>query len=197
MDAFPKPWANPEVSTISFKASFGVQWLTTRRSCPGSPRLCDTSGSDSPKYVRYPDTACASLKPVVQSTVYVQQQPALQHPGSPPPRCLPRCPHTSMGAFSRASSYPEVSTISFEASFGARSLTTRRSCPGSPRPCDDSRSDSPKSVHYTDTTCTSLTLVVQPTVHMQRQSALLHLDLSPFLTAPTPPWAHSQGLRHT
>src|SRR5258708_19931393 len=96
MGAFPRPSAYPEVSTISFKASFGARSLTTRISCPGSPRPCDASGSESPKYVRYPDTACASLKPVVQSTVHARQQPALGlppplAPSLPPP--TPPCPH--------------------------------------------------------------------------------------------------------
>ena len=53
----------------------------------------------------------------------------------------------------------------------ARSLTTRRSCPGSPRLCDNSRSDSPMYVRYTHTAYTSLMLVVQPTVHAQQQLA--------------------------
>ena len=61
MGAFPRPSANPEVSTVSFKASFSVQRLTTRRSCPGSPRPGSDSGSDSPMYVCSTDIEYTSL----------------------------------------------------------------------------------------------------------------------------------------
>ena len=61
MGTFPRPSANPEVSTVSFKASFGVQWLTTRRSCPGLPRLGSDSGTDSPMYMCSTDIKYTSL----------------------------------------------------------------------------------------------------------------------------------------
>ena len=61
MGAFSRPSAYPEVSTVSFKASFGVQWLTTQRPCPGSPRLGNDSGSDSPMYMCSTDIKYTSL----------------------------------------------------------------------------------------------------------------------------------------
>ena len=114
-------------------------------------------------HMRSSDACSSSHSPPAAATGFVA-------PGSaPPPRRLPRRPHTSMCAYPRPLAYPEVSTIS---SFGVQRLTTRGSCPGSPRPCDDSGSNSPMYVRYTDTACASLTLVVQSTVHARRQPAL-------------------------
>ena len=78
-------------------------------------------------------------------------------PGSAPFPCrLSHRPHTSMGAFPRPLAYPEVSSISL---FGVQWLTTRRSCPGSPRPRDNSGSISLMYVCYTHIDYTSLMLV--------------------------------------
>ena len=95
-----------------------------------------------------------------------------------PPRRLPRRPHTSMRAFSRSSAYPEVSTISFKASFSVQPLTIQRPCPDLARPCNDSGSDSSMYVHYTYTACTFLMLVAQLTVHARRILSLYHLGPS-------------------
>src|SRR5258708_3796448 len=107
-----------------------------------------------------------------------------------------------MRALSRSPACPEVSTVSFKASFGARWLTTPRSCSGSPRPCDDSGSVSLISVRYTDIVHTSLMLVACPTVYARRISALdfpplLATFLTALLAAPTLQYAHSQGLWNT
>ena len=86
MCAFSRPLAYPEVSMIP---SFSVQQLTTRRSCPDSPRLCNNSGSDSPKYVHYADTPCTSLELIIQLTVLTRHigfvAPLALPPSSPPP----------------------------------------------------------------------------------------------------------------
>ena len=141
--------------------------------------------------MRVTDASSAVHSPRATATGYVAPW------GFPLLAAFPRRPHSSMGAFPWPSAYPEVSTISFKASFSARSLTTRTSCPGSPRPCDDSGSDPPRYVRHPDTVCTSLKPVVQFTVHARQRPALQHPGASPllaaFLAAPTPPWAHSQA----
>ena len=151
------------------------------KTLPRLGRPWNDSGSDSSRYVRHIDTTCASLT-LPQST----------HGGNrlcstwicPPPPCrLPHCPHTSTGAFTRPLAYPEVSSIS---SFGIQRLTTQRSSPGSPRPCNDFGSVSLKYVRYIDTACASLMLVMPSTVHARRQPACSTLDvpLAAFLAAP-------------
>lgn len=65
--------------------------------------------------------------------------------------------------------------------------------------CDNSGSNSPMYVHYTDTACTSLTLVVQPTVHAQQPLALSTLDLPPSSPPSSLPCTsmHYQGPQYT
>ena len=96
-------------------------------------------------HMRVSDACSSSRSPPVAAFVA---------PGSAPPPCrLPHHPHTSTSVFPRPLAYPEVSSIS---SFGVQWLTTRRSCPGSPRPGNDSGSDSPMYVRCTDIEYTSL-----------------------------------------
>ena len=136
--------------------------------------------------MRFSDACSSSCSPPVVAFVA---------PGSAPPPCpLPHHPHTSTGAFTRPLAYPEVSSTS---SFSVQRLTSQRSCSGSPRPYDDSRSDSPRYVRHPDTACASLKPVVQSTVHARRRPALQHPGASPllaaFLAAPTLPCAHSKA----
>ena len=130
-------------------------------------------------HMRLSDACNSSHSPPVAATGFLA-------PGSCPPPCrLPHCPHTSTDAFLRPLAYLEVSSIS---SFGVQRLATRRSSPGSPRPCNNSGSISLKYVRYRDTACASLMHVVLSTVHMQRQPACSTLNVPlAFLAAPTPP----------
>ena len=154
---------------MSFKASFSARSLTTRISCPGSPSLCDDSGSDSPPQVRAPPRYRMSITEAC-SAVYSPRAAATGFAapwGFPPPRRLPRRPPHLHGRILKALGIPKGKYDSLKALFGARSLTTRGSFPGSPRPCDDSGSDSPIYVRYIDTAYASLKPVVQSTVHVQ------------------------------
>jgi hypothetical protein len=88
-----------------------------------------------------------------------------------------------------------VSTISFKASFSVRWLTTRKHYAGLAGPSNNSRSDSSRYVHYTDTVFTPLMLVARPAVHARRISAL---DLPPprrLPRRPTPAYAYYKGIR--
>ena len=101
-------------------------------------------------HMSFSDACSSSHSPPVATTGFVAPESA------PPPCRLPHRPHSSTGAFPRPLAYPEVSSIS---SFGVQRLTTRRSCSGSPRPCDNSGSVSLMYVRYTDIEYTSLMLV--------------------------------------
>ena len=128
-------------------------------------------------HMRFSDACSSSRSPPVAATGFVA-------PGSAPFPChLSHRPHTSTGAFPRPLAYSEVSSISL---FSVQWLTTQRSCPSSPRLCNDFGSISLKYVHYTDTACASLMLVIPSTVHARRKPACSTLDvpLAAFLTAP-------------
>ena len=58
------------MSTISFKASFSVRRLTTRRHHAGLARLCNDSRSDPSRYVHYTDTVFTPLMLVARSAVH-------------------------------------------------------------------------------------------------------------------------------
>src|SRR5258708_9440058 len=183
MYAFPRPLEYPEVSTIS---SFGIQQLTTRRSCPGlRERLPQVRALHRcPMCLTDADTVVHSPRAVTTGFVAPWR--------FPPPRRLPRHPHTSMGGLSRSLAYPDVGTI---LSFGVQRLTTRGSCPGSPSPCSDSGSVSLKYVRYTDTAYTSVMPVVPSTVYPRRHppfSILAVLPPPPFFPAPFVPPRASQ-----
>ena len=77
------------MSTISFKASFSVRRLTTRRHHAGLARLCNDSRSDPSRYAHYTDTVFTPLMLIARPAVHAHCLLALD---LPPPRRLPRHP---------------------------------------------------------------------------------------------------------
>ena len=124
--------------------------------------------SDSPMYVRYSDTVCASLMLVMQSTVHARRQLALQHPGLPP-SSLPSSPPPHLhGHIPKVIGIPGGQYDILQGVVHCLMTYNSNILPRLAQPCNNSGSIPPMYVRYTDTTCTSLMLVVQSTIHTWR-----------------------------
>jgi len=173
---------------------------TTQQPCPGTAGPNNDPGATPPCTYLCTYIAYASLTLVALPTAHARRILARQDLRLPLPPCrLPRCSHTSVGAFSKSSSHPEVSTISYNTPFSLQQLITQRRYPGSAGSHNGPWSDSSVYVRmciyrvcFTD--ICSLT-------HSSRTTAIgfaqtSSSSLPPFLAAPTRPNIHSQSSLH-
>ena len=159
---------------MSFNASFSVQQPTAQKFYPGSlgrPREQPLHIRASHRYYMHFADACnSSHSPLAAATGFVA--PWICPPSAPPSSLPPHLHRHIFKVFSIPGGEYNIHQGVVQCST-AYNLTT---LPSSLRWCDDSGSDSPIHVRYTDTAYDSLMLLVQST---RRQPAFQHPEASP------------------